>query len=360
MSDLKKIYIYCTQNALGFATACLAQGLLQLEKYEIHCNIEIASAIVTTNGLQPKKNLDRILRTEHINDEIILIIDETRVIHQSVRSPHVNDFYDTVSLIAKNKPVAILYTNDDANQVRFPIDSDVALYVAHLSSIANLNINARPLPFAISLDLIDISDDILAKRSERSNFIINNFSITLNQQVRALLEMTLVPDLGDMFAIDSDALDFDDFCQRLAVSSGILAYGGSFYQNILESSYFRELYRENEVVKLINNFTGLGKGAVVFRWDSWRFWEAMIFECAPFQLDFKKYGFKLPVTPSKWIHYIPIDLSSIKSTCAILEQRLLNEPTYLTEVGKAARIWVLENYHPIRVAERFIQDMNAQ
>jgi hypothetical protein len=355
---MRKIYIYSTTNRLGHSTGCLLQGLIELNEFNLYCNIDYQENTVNSNGIfSPNIKLDRVTKSPHLNNEDILIIDETRELSQKFLLPEIQDFYRNVSSIAKSKSVVVFYMCDDANVTKFP--DDIILYSAHLNSNANLNTNAKPLPFAISLDLILASNLTLLRRKPRNNkSIINNFNVTLNQTVRAMLDISLLPLLSNEFVIDSENLSGNKYVDKLSTSSAILAYGGSFYQNILTYGYLRDYYKDNKLVQMMNNFPSLGKRSAIFRWDSWRFWEALMFECPPFQLDFDQYGFVLPVLPNKWEHYIPIDLSSIISTCSQLNKRLASNPDFFEHLGYKGRKWAIDHYHPTIFAQRFIEDLD--
>lgn len=351
---MPKIYIFCTGNKLAHCTAVLAQGMLELPGIELHSNLDCRIAVQSSGIFPPKINLDKIITSNHIGDEDILIIDESREIGRVFLEESIRDFYLSVSVIAKRKPVTIFYMSDDANLTKFP--DDIRLYISHINSNANLNPSARPLPFVFSLDLLRESERILSLGKPRKKNIINNFNITFNQSVRAVLELALVPTLEKDFAIDYESLSVNDYADRLATSAAIFAYGGAFYQNPATYRYLRELNKDNEIFSATNNFPQLEKRTAVFRWDSWRFWEALAFECPAFQLDFEKYGFMFSVNPKKWEHYIPIDLSLISTISSELRWRLEDNENYLHNLGINARIWALENYHPVNLAKNFLND----
>ncbi|GEM_PF-450654 len=85
-------------------------------------------------------------------------------------------------------------------------------------------------------------------------------------------------------------------------------------------------------------------------WDSWRFWESLAAGCVTFQVDFEKYGIKLPVMPENWRHYIGIDLDNIQNTV----DRIANDPGILEQISQEGRMWAIENYSPVPTALRFL------
>ncbi|MEQ9671749.1 hypothetical protein [Coleofasciculus sp. G2-EDA-02] len=85
-------------------------------------------------------------------------------------------------------------------------------------------------------------------------------------------------------------------------------------------------------------------------WDSWRFWESLAAGCVTFQVDFEKYGIKLPVMPENWRHYIGIDLDNIQSTV----ERIASDPDILERISQEGRMWAIDNYSPVPTALRFL------
>jgi hypothetical protein len=85
--------------------------------------------------------------------------------------------------------------------------------------------------------------------------------------------------------------------------------------------------------------------------DSWRFWEALACETAVMHFDMEQSGWELPVMPENWKHYIGVDLD--RPDKAI--ERLRDEPRLLENVAKQGRQWALENYSPLRAAQRLLE-----
>jgi hypothetical protein len=329
--------------------------LFLLGGFQIHSNV--SSKNILSNGAFPANMfLDRIIKSEHKNDEDILIIDESRLIGGIQHEPLISEFYNTVLTISQTKKTVIFYMLDDSNQVNF--NNELICYMAHLNIFANLNVNAKPLPFGFSLDLINKSELMLGKYQRSDKLIINNFNITLNQSIRALMEITLVPKLEEYFSISNSNLTHEEYLEQLLTSMGILAYGGHFYQNILTSQFFSNLFKDNQSIQMQNNFVQLFKKSAIFRWDSWRFWEALVFGCPTFQLKFELYGMSLPVLPEPWSHYLPIDLSNIGQTVEIIREKIFNNQKFLNNVSQNSRAWAIEHYHPKKVAQRFLRDIN--
>ena len=73
--------------------------------------------------------------------------------------------------------------------------------------------------------------------------------------------------------------------------------------------------------------------------------------CTTFHLDFDKYGFRLPVMPQNWQHYIGIDLDNISGAI----ERIANNPAILQQVADAGKTWAINNYGCKATATRFLQ-----
>jgi hypothetical protein len=70
-------------------------------------------------------------------------------------------------------------------------------------------------------------------------------------------------------------------------------------------------------------------------------------------LDLEHYGVEIPVMPTNWVHYIGVDFNRVDK----IIERLSDEPDALKRIGKAGRLWALENYSQKAMAERFLQSI---
>jgi hypothetical protein len=197
------------------------------------------------------------------------------------------------------------------------------------------------LPWAFGLSQAII--DAVRPRAERPDGILRNFRPSLAQDVRLMLDLALLPHLEPHFRIDR-ALDEAGHGRhghfaRLAAAEACLAYGGALREDISRNPAFG-----------ITEASPFLADPVVLRWDSWRFWEALVSGCAAIHLDLERYGLMLPVMPEPWRHYVPIDLAEPRATA----ERILAERGRLPEIGAAGRDWALSHYAPRPVAERLI------
>jgi hypothetical protein len=209
------------------------------------------------------------------------------------------------------------------------------------------NENFRPpgkrLPWAFGLSQAII--DRVQPRSDRPHGILRNFRPSLSQDVRAMLDLVLLPHLARDFIIDRH-LDGAGHAQdghfaRLAASEACFAYGGAL----------REDVSRNPAFGIVTQATPFLAEPVILRWDSWRFWEALASGCTAIHLDLERYGLMLPVMPEPWVHYVPIDLADPRATA----ERIVAERGRLPEIGAAGRQWALAHYAPRPTAERLIR-----
>jgi hypothetical protein len=87
----------------------------------------------------------------------------------------------------------------------------------------------------------------------------------------------------------------------------------------------------------------------IYQFDSWRLWESLASGCCTLHLDFKKYGMSLPVMPENMTHYFGVDLDKINQIKEISRNKEM-----IANIGNNGREWVLKNYCPQKIAERFL------
>jgi hypothetical protein len=80
-------------------------------------------------------------------------------------------------------------------------------------------------------------------------------------------------------------------------------------------------------------------------------WESWALGCIPIHLDLEKYGFRLPVMPTNWEHYIGLDLANLEEE---VERILSLSEDKLNEMSENGRNWAWKYYSPTAVAERVL------
>jgi hypothetical protein len=212
-------------------------------------------------------------------------------------------------------------------------------------------INPRyPWAFGIHPNSIEQLKDPLPVSSRRMT-ILRNFRPSYQQTVRDSLDFSLIPLLEKYFNIDR-VLDGSNHFHRLKNYVGCAAYGGGFYSN----HHSRADYQSNDTFQIaFEQVAKINGDAFIGRWDSYRLWESFASGNLTLMLDFKKYGFILPVIPTPWVHYIPIDLSDPKCTV----ERLMDMKTSWDQIGYEGRRWALTYYSPLAVAQRFVSAVKS-
>lgn len=94
---------------------------------------------------------------------------------------------------------------------------------------------------------------------------------------------------------------------------------------------------------------------IIYQHDSWRFWEVMLSNSIPLHMDLETWGLTLPEFPVNGEHYIGVKGFDVNSAADLM----LNSNTEtLQDISLKGRNWVLDNYSPKPVAERFIKVLN--
>jgi hypothetical protein len=339
MKNLKKVFVFVPEGEMDHVCACITQGLCELG-IQVASNVDVVNSV--SRGIsQPFSRLKKpelFNVSEHRNDEDFLIV---------ATPSRISNWFDTVEAVAKFKKVAFVNMHDNANYIDY--DDSVYAFVTHVNRFATRYGRIFPMGFSLSRDIIDLSNSIdLAQ--PRSGFVFN-FNKTFNQEVRMSLDLALVEGMERLFEVDRKHLPANEYALQLSRSLGVFAYGGSYGTNYLDYGYMANLFAADPERYKLYNFKSFTKDTVVFRWDSWRFWESAVLGAAPFQLDFDKYGFELPVAPKPWVEYIPVDMSNVSNLPQLLADRVSYEPDFFERIGCNARDWAIKNYAPSAVAK---------
>lgn len=243
-------------------------------------------------------------------------------------------------------PVGYITTSDISIFCRVPAPH--TLFVAHDSRYAVKPGKREPIAFGLADRLVERTENRLAFK-ERADVALHSFRSTLHQGVRALLDLTFAPALKTHVPIEYINHPPGQYLQSLMNSALCLCYGGDFYSPIVGNTWFEknqpDLYAHHAFEHV--------EAAAVLRWDSWRFWEALVSGCVAIHLDFEKYGFNLPVMPEPWVHYVPLDLANLASSAEEIWDRR-KEWAAISEQGRA---WAIEHYAPAPTAERVLRTM---
>lgn len=261
------------------------------------------------------------------------------------------DFSGYVVDISHTNAVAP-FAGIDASRLIYLNQSDVAtfcetptaapLFATHESRFLSKGGHRLPLAFGLANSLLaaTASRPAFAARKQRA---LRNFRSTLNQSLRALLDLAFVPHLEKHMPVDRRILAPGAYIEDMLGSAVCLAYGGGFYSPITDNPWFAKNAPD---LIATHTFPHMEGPAFVLRWDSWRFWESLAAGCVTVHLDFEKYGFSLPAMPKAWEHYAPIDLDDLTGSVAALMDRAKD----WEDIAERGRAWAVEHYAPAPTA----------
>ena len=217
------------------------------------------------------------------------------------------------------------------------------MFITHESRFISKGGRRLPLAFGLSKSLIAATAHRPAF-SSRKRQALRNFRPTLNQSLRALLDLTYVPRVEAHMPVDRRILSPAAYVDSLLNSTVCLAYGGGSYSPIMDNPWFAKNAPD---LAATHHFTRIDAPAFVLRWDSWRFWESLAAGCVTVQLDFEKYGLALPVMPKAWEHYVPVDLDDIAGSA----EALMDRAGEWEDIAERGRAWALTHYAPAPTAQ---------
>jgi hypothetical protein len=331
---IKSVFFYGPADRLSHASLCLMRGLAS---FGIKVTANISNFSPDRRGLAYNIfNInDEIETAEWYTDEDFCVID---------MGYGVNGKAEELARL----PRPCIVDMDDSCNYRYH-DCPV-VFAAHQNRFCKFK-GVRPLVFGPSHDYIALSN--MVNLTNKKTKFLRNFTPTLMQSVRDSLSLVFEEKLEQLFEIDRTLThNHIDLSNQLAVTSCVLAYGGAFVPNLISNEQ-----NQGSLPPWVDKMSCAAPSppaTVVLRWDSWRFWEAAIFGCVPIHLDFEKYGFELPVMPQPWVHYIPIDLTTVNLLPERIESLLREKPDALVEMGMNARNWALTHYNPTECARRLI------
>lgn len=199
--------------------------------------------------------------------------------------------------------------------------------------------------------------------NNRNNEVLVNFRC--KHQLRDLAEKkimkTIYTELAKNSTTDSfDLHDFNDLEQHYWTLTGRRHYS-SYYERLGNSKAcatfggFLQTSKSNsrnilfKILRRIDKSYNIFNYDRILQFDSWRFWESLASGCLTIHANFEKYGVVLPVMPISGKHYLGIDFSNLKKS----KSDLLKFDDY-ENIANNGREWVLNNYSPVKVAERLL------
>ncbi len=320
------VYVYAADETLTHFSGCLVEGFLALG-VPVKTN---AKQLTSRPVSMPLHGFDlATIHGEPLTGFAAYLIDISAT----------NTFVPVEGL----SPVAYITTSDISAFCEVP-DPHV-LFTAHSSRAAVKPGKRVPIAFGLPQKLIAGTEQTPAM-TERRQEAMHSFRPTLQQGVRALLDLAFVPALERHLPVRRVNVPPKDYLQALKETAVCLCYGGDFYSPIQGNEWFA---KNQPDVAALHAFETL-EAAAVLRWDSWRFWEALAAGCIAIHLDFEKYGFDLPVMPEPWVHYVPLDLANLEHAATELWDRRDEWPA----IAAQGRAWAIEHYAPAPTAHRVL------
>ncbi len=336
MNDLTKafakgLYVHAVGGPLTHNSGCLVEGALDLG---IPVKLNVAQ-VTSRHASMPLKDVDlKPLVSQPFAGYGGYLVDIT----------HTNQFAPFDGITA---PLAYLNQSDAAAFSSVP--NKHLLFAAHENAFISKAGMRQPIAFGLSNSLIAAAAQRPAF-ANRKRAALRNFRPTLNQSLRALLDISYIPALAKRIPVDSTDLVPHAYLDALLNTSVCLAYGGDFYSPIMGNAWFA---KNDPAFAEAHTFTRLDAPAVILRWDSFRLWESFAAGCLTVHLDFEKYGFALPVKPKAWEHYVPINLDNIAGSVDAMLDREKDWPA----IAEQGRAWAIEHYAPRPTTIRVLSQM---
>ena len=319
------VYFHGVSGKLTHNAGCLVEGLL-----ELGIPVRLAAAEFTSRPVSmPLMDVDtKAMVSPLFADFSAYVID---ISHTNAPAP-----------VQGVDPSRVIYLNQSDVATFCEPSSNIPMFAAHENRFISKGGPRFPIAFGLSKGLIAATAHRPAFKS-RTRQALRNFRPTLNQSLRALLDLTYVPRIEARMPIDRKIHGPAAYTESLLNSAVCLAYGGGFYSTITDNPWFRSNAPE---LMATHTFARTDAPAFVLRWDSWRLWESFAAGCVTVHLDFEKYGFALPVMPKAWEHYVPIDLDDIKGSA----EALLDRAGEWEDIAARGRAFALEHYAPAPTA----------
>jgi hypothetical protein len=320
---------------VGYITSQFAQGA-RLAGFDVSTNVESLHA----DGRFCAPDLGAIGVTFRPQPRVsdVVIIDERRSLSAL---PDLGDgSFEYYKEIARHFRTAIIYGNDDVNYLAFP--ESLKAFLPHQVNGFTKNPHAHAVPWGFTLEGFELAAK-QGGRPRKPKSVLMNFNPTNAQTVRESVYAAAEELLKSKFELDIRHQHGEEYASQLQESQFALAVGGSFHWPRSDYIYLRQRMSKRE--HFLDRFAGRSRTVGIVRWDSFRFWESMAFGCIPFQLDFDLYGFSLPVNPTKWLHYIPIDLANISSSFEFALNQF-DTAEKIDILSSSAKEWASTNGHP--------------
>lgn len=351
---------------------CYPHGPADRAGYE-HQIISLAEGLESI-GITPKGNVnywlksnnegDYLIRKQHVNN----LNDFDVIVFSSVLWNYESQHLLPKELFSKTRKYKLIFI-DSSDGFKTPgfderfMDVDFVLK-SHYCSRYDYPENFVPWQFGLTNRIIHYSSKNFIPFELRQKVILSNFRV--GHQLRDAIEDISQKHLYQLYPkntqidsfdeVNSTGIDFlfwkqtgrrhySDYYKRLGENLISNAVGGKIEKKI---STKRGL--TYKIIRKIDSKINFLEYDRVYQFDSWRFWESLASGCCTLHIDFKKYGMKLPITPINGLHYVGIDIND-----PLKAKNMLKDENKLREISENGRIWVLKNYSPSAITNRFLE-----
>jgi hypothetical protein len=245
---------------------------------------------------------------------------------------------------------------------------------AHYNSRCRYPSNIHPWAFGLSNRILQESDGLTAFHDRKRSLLVN---YRVRHPVRDVVRKEFLSRIQNILPVDDSIDSFDEpptesyhhlqwtqtgrrhyphYYRRLQESAACACFGGVFVPLWPRDTFASLTFWDRSLNKLWRvwqrTLKKLGSHPKrIGQWDSYRFWESLALGCVAFHVDLEKYGCLPPVMPENWRHYVGIDLDNPQEAV----DRISEDRDTLQRISVEGQHWALENYSPVRVAERFLQ-----
>ena len=241
------------------------------------------------------------------------------------------------------------------------------IFKTHYSSHTKYPDNFYPWAFGLSQRVLTELENEVSWSEKQKSLLVNFRNQKFSHSLRSYIQKTFVSQIKEVMPLNTSSdkasafpqdayhylhwsqtgrRHYPNYYRRLLNSQACACFGGFFLAPWYTDSRERIAYYLAKIISM----SGI-KTNRIGQWDSWRFWESMAAGCVTLHVDFKKYGFILPVMPENWRHYIGIDLDNISESIT----RIADQPELLERISTEGRAWAIANYAPTATASRFLK-----
>ena len=221
------VYIYAPDKQLTHFSGCLVEGLLALG-----IGIKTNAVKVTSRpASMPLVGIDLTsLQSDPVSGFDAYLVDIST-----------DNAFLPLDGVA-SAPVGYITTSDISAFCAVP--EEYILFAAHNSTHAVKPGRRIPIAFGLPTQLIETTEQRPAF-SDREQTALHSFRSTLQQGVRALMELAFVPGLNDVLTVKRVNVPPGQYVRQLMSAAVCLAYGGDFYSPIVGNTWFEKISRNS-------------------------------------------------------------------------------------------------------------------